>query len=157
MNIFLVGAVTVADEKQLAKYKTYMELIQNVKGLETFTNPDKIWEYREKCLKLHKDKTKFEIDHMMTDYDLSMVKQSDVMVCDISMQSIGLGIELGVASMYDKKMIFCYEKGSYVSSMITGTFHKATFIEYESIEDLKEKLSKILKILLKNTRKVKTF
>lgn len=81
---------------------------------------------------------------MMTDFDLQRVKQSDVMVCDISMQSIGLGIELGVASIYDKKMIFCYQKGSYVSSMITGTFCDAVYIEYENLQDLKNKLSETL-------------
>ena len=144
MNIFLAGAVSVADKAQLNKYSTYIDILKKLKGVQMLTYPDVIWEYRENCINEHKDKTKLEIDHMMTDFDLQRVKQSDVMVCDISMQSIGLGIELGVASMYDKKMIFCYQKGSYVSSMITGTFCDAVYIEYENLQDLKNKLSETL-------------
>lgn len=48
------------------------------------------------------------------------------------------------STMYDKKMIFCYQKGSYVSSMITGTFCDAVYIEYENLQDLKNKLSETL-------------
>ena len=60
MNIFLAGAVSVADKAQLNKYSTYIDILKKLKGVQMLTYPDVIWEYREKCINEHKDKTKLE-------------------------------------------------------------------------------------------------
>ena len=80
----------------------------------------------------------------MVDYDLDLVRNCDIMVCDISQISTGLGIELGVALEHNKKIVFFYETGSYVSNMIKGAFSKAEFIEYQNIESLKQSLLAVM-------------
>ena len=141
MKIFLAGAVSSASDDQLKKYNVYKEILENF-GEVTF--PDKIWEYRQKCIDENPNKSKIEIDNMMTDYDLQLVRDCDVLVGDISQLSTGLGIELGVALENKKNVIFFYEKGAYVSNMITGSFSKSLFIEYENVEDLKQKLNETM-------------
>ena len=142
MKIFLAGAVSSASKNQLKKYDVYKAILERF-GDVTF--PDKIWAYRQKCIDENPNKEKIEIDRMMTDYDLQLVRDCDVLVCDISQLSTGLGIELGVALECKKKTIFFYEKGAYVSNMITGSFSSSLFVEYETLEFLKERLELAIK------------
>ena len=142
MKIFLAGAVSSATNDHLEKYNIYRPVLEELGEL---TFPDKIWEYRQTCIDKFPEKTKLEIDKLMTDYDLDLVRNCDLMVCDISQVSTGLGIELGVALEKNKKIIFLYEKGSYISNMITGSFNSSLFVEYETVYDLKEKLIEALK------------
>jgi len=146
MKLFLAGAVSLASDNQIKKYDIYKSVLEKFGSL---TYPDKIWEYRQKCINENPDKSKFEIDKLMTDYDLDQVRDCDLMVCDISQLSTGLGIELGVALEHKKKLIFFYEKGAYVSNMITGSFYGCSFVEYSSENELKEQLIKEIKALIK--------
>ena len=137
MKIFLGGAVSSASRNQLAKYNIYKNALE---GFAKLSVPDDIWTYRQKCIDENPDKSKFEIDKMMVDYDLQCVKNTDLMICDISQQSTGLGIELGIVYENNIKIIFFYEKGSYISNMITGAFSASLFIEYDDLQDLEEKV-----------------
>ena len=145
MKIFLAGAVSTATDEQLKKYEVYKLVLEQFGEL---TYPDKIWEFRQKCIDEFPEKNKIEIDKLMTDYDLNLVRECNLMVCDISQISTGLGIELGVVLENKKKVIFFYEKGSYVSNMITGSFSDSFFIEYDSVENLKTKLKDEVKNLI---------
>lgn len=137
MKLFLAGAFSTATESQLEKYNAYKIILEKFGEL---TFPDKILAYREKCMRDFPNKSKIEIDKLMVDYDLGLVRDCDIMICDISQISTGLGIELGVALEQNKKIVFFYETGSYVSNMITGSFSNSEFIEYKNIEDLKQNL-----------------
>ncbi len=141
MKIFLGGAVSSASENQLAKYNVYKNALESFAKLSV---PDDIWAYRQKCIDENPDKGKFEIDKMMVDYDLQCVKNTDLMICDISQHSTGLGIELGIVYENNIKIIFFYEKGSYISNMITGAFSESLFIEYENLQDLEEKVKNFI-------------
>ena len=141
MKLFLAGAVSTATESQLEKYNTYKTILEE---FGTLTFPDKIWEYREKCTREFPEKSKLEIDKLMVDFDLDLVRNCDVMICDISQISTGLGIELGTILKQNKKIVFFYETGSYVSNMITGAFSDSEFIEYQNIEDLKQSLLAVM-------------
>jgi hypothetical protein len=141
MKLFLAGAVSTATESQLEKYNTYKTILEE---FGTLTFPDKIWEYREKCIREFPEKSKLEIDKLMVDFDLDLVRNCDVMICDISQISTGLGIELGTMLEQNKKIVFFYETGSYVSNMITGAFSDSEFIEYQNIEDLKQSLLAVM-------------
>ena len=141
MKLFLAGAVSTATESQLEKYNTYKTILEE---FGTLTFPDKIWEYRQKCIREFPEKSKLEIDKLMVDFDLDLVRNCDVMICDISQISTGLGIELGTILEQNKKIVFFYETGSYVSNMITGAFSGSEFIEYQNIEDLKQSLLAVM-------------
>ena len=141
MKLFLAGAVSTATESQLEKYNTYKTILEE---FGTLTFPDKIWEYRQKCIREFPEKSKLEIDKLMVDFDLDLVRNCDVMICEISQISTGLGIELGPILEQNKKIVFFYDTGSYVSNMITGAFSDSEFIEYQNIEDLKQSLLAVM-------------
>lgn len=145
MKIFLAGAVSVASESQLEKYHAYKDILEKVGDL---TTPDDIWAFRQKTINENPEKSKLEIDKLMVDYDLDLVRNADIMICDISEQSTGMGIELGVVKENNIDIVFCYQKGSYVSNMLTGAFFDKAFIEYESTKELAEKLKEIVVIKL---------
>ena len=144
MKIFLAGSVSFADQSQIKKYELYEKILKKkFKKLELIT-PNNIWQFREN-LKLKNPKAKeIDLNKEMVDFDILQVKTSDLIVCDLSNLSTGMGIELGVAFENNKKNIFFFEKGSYISNMILGAFHKSKFIMYENLNDLKLKLEENL-------------
>ncbi len=146
MRIFLAGAVSSTDKKQLNKYQTYRNvLIDCFENVELIT-PDDIWNFREKCIANNPNRNKLEIDKVMVDYDLDCVRNSDLIVCDLSALSTGMGLELGVAHERNKEVVFCYEETSYISNMVTGAYPNATFIAYSNLNDLSIKLRENLNI-----------
>ena len=144
MKVFIAGAVSFAGEGQLSKYDVYKRILTEMVGDLSLTTPDDIWAYREKCIAENPKATKIEIDNMMTDFDLQRVRESDLLVCDLSVRSTGMGIELGVAHENRVKTIFCFEEGVEISNMITGTFKGSKFICYKDLVELAKKLKKEL-------------
>ena len=144
MKIFLAGAVSCANEQQLEKYTIYKNALMNeIENVKLIT-PDDIWAYRQKCEKENLDFDKIKIDELMVEYDLMCVRESDLIICDLSELSTGMGIVLGVAHENKKPIIFLYKKGSYISNMITGAFPDAHFIIYSTHEDLKRNIINML-------------
>ena len=137
MQIFLAGSVSGADEKQLEKYGIYEKVL---KPFGKVIAPKDIDKFIEKC---KKEKTTFsqkQLDKIIVEYDLTQVKTSELVVCDLTLNSTGVGIELGVAKTNNIPVIFCYQKGTNISTIVRGAFFDSTFIEYKNIEQLQEKL-----------------
>lgn len=149
MKVFIVGAVSFAGDNQLSKYEVYKQILSDIFEDLSLTTPDDIWNYRGKCIAENPKVTKIEIDKMMTDFDLQKVRESDLLVCDLSVRSTGMGIELGVANENNVKAIFCFEEGVQISNMITGTFSGSKFLSYKDLTDLRQKLEPELKGLKK--------
>ncbi len=147
MKIFVAGAVSSAKKEQLEKYNIYKKILEETFEDLILTTPDDIWDYRNKCIDENPNFEKISIDKLMVDYDLKQVKESDLIICDISEISTGMGIELGIAHENNKKILFFYEKGSYISNMISGSFKDAHFIEYANTDELVGKLKFELKNL----------
>ena len=145
MKVFIAGAVTAANENQLKKYNVYKKILMNVFGEISLTTPDDIWDFRNKCIKENPKAQKIEIDKMMTDFDLQKIRESDLIVCDLTVSSTGMGIELGVAHENRNKVVFCFEGGSNVSNMITGTFSSSKFVSYKNLRELEKELVEALK------------
>lgn len=73
-----------------------------------------------------------------------LIKNSDLVIAEVSLPSTGQGIELGWAN-YSKTPIVCiYEKGSKISSSLK--FITKNFIEYENSNDIIEKISGFISI-----------
>lgn len=73
------------------------------------------------------------------------IEHCNILVADVSIPSIGLGIELGWASMLNKKIICTYKTGSKISTSIE--FISKIIIEYSDSKDLIKKLEdEILKV-----------
>lgn len=144
MKIFLAGSVSSATKGQLNKYGVYNKIISSCFPKANLITPNDIYDFRNNCIKEKPSFTKSEIDKQMVDFDLKQVRESNLVVCDISEQSCGLGLELGVCKENGVKVIFCFKNGSHVSNMIYGAFNDAAFIEYESLVDLETRLKAAL-------------
>ena len=149
MKIFLAGSVSSASNEQLSKYDVYNKAILSSYPKAIIIAPNDIYAYRDNCIKTNPAFSKIQIDKLMVDFDLKQVKESDFVVCDISEQSCGMGLELGICKENNIRTIFCFKKGSHVSNMIYGAFSNSIFIEYENFNDLGNQLSYALKVLKK--------
>jgi len=70
------------------------------------------------------------------------IKNSDLMIAEVTYPATGLGIELGWAEMLKTPILCVYKKGSKIS----GSLKVVTkdFIEYENSDDLVEKITKFI-------------
>lgn len=76
--------------------------------------------------------------------DYEQLKSCDLIIADVSETSHGVGIEIGMSCCMNLKRILLLEKGKYVTKLAQG-MPNTIIIEYDDIEDLKQKLSKALK------------
>ena len=78
--------------------------------------------------------------------DFKQLESSDVIIAEVSERSHGVGIEIGLSYNLGLVRILLIEKGNYVSKLAEGMPH-TTIVEYESVEDLREKLENELDLL----------
>lgn len=70
------------------------------------------------------------------------IKQSDALLIDMTDKPTGRAIEAGMAYALDKKIIVIFKKGTRVKDTTVGIAD--ALIEYDSIEDIAERLRKVL-------------
>ena len=81
-------------------------------------------------------------DSQIHDRDMRWLDESDIMIAEVTNPSLGVGYEIGRFIEMNKKIICLYQKKSdkRLSAMIAGS-NKLNLINYNNLEDLKEKLS----------------
>lgn len=67
-----------------------------------------------------------------------IIKNTDIVLAEVSYPSIGQGIELGWADDNHIPIICCYHSGTSISSALTVL--KPTMIEYNSVDEMVEKI-----------------
>lgn len=67
----------------------------------------------------------------------------DLVIAEVSDPSIGLGIELGWANMYDKPVVCIYKAGSKISSSVNMITDQV--FEYKDADDMVEKIKQAVK------------
>jgi hypothetical protein len=70
------------------------------------------------------------------------LKSVDLFIAEVSQSATGLGIEMGLASAYEKKILCIYKKWSHISNSLK--YVTDNFIEYESSEDMIRKIDTFL-------------
>lgn len=82
---------------------------------------------------------------MIFQRDVDWIRESDVIVAEVTAVSLGVGYEIGFAEQIGKKVICLYRPQTErrLSAMILGN-RKLTVVEYERIEEVKERLKEIL-------------
>ena len=77
--------------------------------------------------------------------DVDWVRESDVVVAEVTTVSLGVGYEIGFAEQIGKRVICLYRPQAErrLSAMILGNT-KLTVVEYQSIEDLDKKFKELL-------------
>jgi hypothetical protein len=72
--------------------------------------------------------------------DYSNLKTSQILIAEVSERSHGVGIEIGLSYALNLKRILLIEKGQFVSKLAQG-LPGTIMIEYDSVDDLKDKLN----------------
>ncbi len=85
-------------------------------------------------------------DKEIYDRDVALIKDSEIIIADITTPSLGVGYEISYAENLNKRICCLYHNtpGKRVSSMIVGSPHCEIF-PYETREDIKKILESIFK------------
>ena len=75
--------------------------------------------------------------------DIDWIKQSDIMIAEVSTPSLGVGYEIAYAERLNKKIICLCENTANLSAMISGN-PKLDLILYSKVDELKKKLADML-------------
>ena len=79
--------------------------------------------------------------------DHDQIKSCNLIIAEVSEPSHGVGIEIGISFCLGIKRILLLEKGKSVTKLAQG-MPETTIIEYENVDDLKEKLDSALDIYI---------
>jgi len=93
-------------------------------------------------------------DRTIHDTDVAWLKESHVVVAEISVPSTGVGYEIGRAVEMNKPILALYRKGSEKrpSAMVSGC-PQLTFYEYTDIDHAKQLIKEFLDKQLTSTTK----
>lgn len=75
--------------------------------------------------------------------DIKWIKQSDIVIAEVTNPSLGVGYEIGYAEKLGKKIICLCEKNANLSAMISGN-PNLDIVLYLSVDELKDKLLDML-------------
>lgn len=136
MNIYFAGSIRGGREDQDLYFSVIKELQKFGTVLTEHIGKKELGVMGENTL----------TDTEIFERDMAWIKESDVVVAEVTTPSLGVGYELGQAESMGKKIICLYRKveGKRLSAMISGNSYMKVF-EYESLEDIKEILLKSFK------------
>lgn len=132
MKIYFAGSVRGGREKR----KEFEEIISKLKEFgkvltEHISDPEiEKFEYHQ-------------TDREIYEQDINWLRNSDIMVAEVSILSIGVGYEIGYADAVEKRVICLYDLNSekQLSAMIRGN-RKIEIIEYTDIKEALKRLEK---------------
>ena len=134
MNIYFAGAIRGGREKA-EDYERIVKKLQEKGNVLTTHVADK-----NLTAKGEKDLNAEEIYIR----DIDWLESADLMIAEISIPSLGIGYELGIAEKLGKKVICFYDINSEktLSAMIDGNNH-FTVIKYSEIHEVLEYIDKL--------------
>ena len=144
-NIFIMGAFFNTDQQDIDVYSYIADVFKTTFKNVSITQPIDIENYRNNFIKENPNADINTINKAMVDYDLFKIKKADLLFCDVSNKSTGVGIELGVAKEHNINIVFCAKKNSKISNMVYGAFPDKNVYYYSSLNDL-QKYIKTLKL-----------
>ena len=87
-------------------------------------------------------------DEWIYNRDMDWVRQSDVLIAEVSTPSLGVGYEIGKAEDMNKKMLCLYrnQQDKRLSAMISGNSN-VKIARYEAIEDAINHIDRFFEVL----------
>ena len=124
MNIYFAGSIRGGRDEE----KIYLKIIDYLGGFGEVLTEHVGHKNVEKSEEGYSDTYIFE-------RDISWLKSSDVMVADVTVPSLGVGYEIGIAETLDIPVLCLYnpKDNKRLSAMITGN-KNVTWNEYTSLE-----------------------
>ena len=142
-HIFVAGAYFLTDKKDVDCYNVIANLLKQKFPKVNVYTPLDIEKFRTEFIQKNPSVSKREVDKAMVEYDLNLVKNSKLLVVDVSNKSTGVGIELGSVLGKHKNIVFVAKTGSKISDMITGAFWDEEVKYYNFEDDLKQIINNI--------------
>lgn len=138
LKIYFAGSIKGGREKQ----EEYLNLIEYLKLFGTVLT-EHIGS-KDVSIQNEKKYSNKEDEHVFI-RDKKWIDESNILIAEVSIPSIGVGYELGYAESIHKRIICLYNINSEksLSYMISGN-SKNEIIYYSTLEDVKEKLKNLL-------------
>lgn len=153
MKIYFAGSITGGrDDREL-----YLKIIDHLK------NHGEVLTEHIGDSNLSVDGESDKKDEFVYSRDTDWIRDSDVVVAEVTMPSLGVGYELGLAESLDKRVLCLYRpsNGKTLSSMVSGNSHnvvrKYSLLEeaFEHIDTYFASLKNPMKILVGSKNPVK--
>lgn len=130
MNIYFCGSIR-GGRGLAASYEKMITLLGNYgKVLTEHLGSDEVIESKDRILS----------DEEIHDRDLQWIVESDVLVAEVTVPSLGVGYEIGRAIEMGKPVLCLFQKGSEftLSAMIAGSnrVEMKYYTDLEEVEDL---------------------
>lgn len=144
-QIFVGGAFFTTKKEDTDVFPFVVNIIkENIKNAKVI-QPTDIEVYRENVKKNNPDILLQNLNKAMVDYDLNLIKTSDLFIADVTNKSIGLGLELGVAWENNVTVELVARTGANISNMVFGAFPYNKVSYYSTLQDLENIIKDILK------------
>ena len=135
MNVYFSASIA-GGRKYL---QTYQQMVEHIKKLGHYIPSEHI---------VLPDVLKYKKEHSAEDIytrDIEWVKESDAMVAEVSNPSLGVGYEICYALRLKKPVLCLYQKGLFISRMITGnTSTGMSVVEYSHPEEWQQSIKEFL-------------
>src|SRR5574343_1664589 len=128
MNIYFSGSIR-GGRDDTAIYFEIIELLKNHGSVLTeYIGDSSLSSYGQTTLS----------EEEIYNKDTTWIRESDIVVAEVTTPSLGVGYEIGYAESIGKKIVCLYRPTpeKRLSAMITGN-KNITVIEYETVDDLK--------------------
>jgi len=135
VNIYFCGSIR-GGRQLAATYETLINMLQvHGKVLTEHLGDDKVIQSKDRVLS----------DLEIHDRDMQWIVESDLVVADVTVTSLGVGYEIGRAIEMGKPVLGLFKTGSdyTLSAMIAGS-EGIEMVYYEDPEELKETLEKFI-------------
>jgi len=134
IKIYFAGSITGGRNDQ----EIYFELIDHLK-----TKGSVLTEHLANSNLSSYGETHISLEEIYT-RDVNWIKESDIVIAEVTQVSLGVGYELGYAESLGKKMYCFYreKEGTRLSAMLSGN-PRIKVIKYKNISEAKEEINKI--------------
>lgn len=143
MKVFLMGPFNAVLDENHKRFNQYEKILTKFFNKRDLVVPDDISRYGNKCQKENPALSTTQICKMRVDFATEQLRQSDLIICDLSRTTIVTGMYLGVAFERNKDVIVCCERMPHLSCVVTGAFPNS-IIEYNDLDELSTLLTKAL-------------
>lgn len=144
MKVAILGAVHGTSEKDRLIFETYKAAVSLKYEDATIITSKVIFKHKDDFKAANPKATEEEVLADMVSFDLNEVKTSDMVLADVSLRSIGVGLELAQLTNSKARLIlFCKSDCTY-SDMVKGAFPNSKVYKYDNADTLAEILNEIL-------------
>ncbi len=141
-NIFILGAVTGTESAWIDHFLNLKEIILEFYPNLNVTTPLDIESFCD--IQRKKGLEQGQILLKMANFDRECVLNADLIICDCTRASTGLGIELGMAYENGKRVVPFAHINAEVSGLVKGFFGEIN--RYNTLTDIAKSLDKYINV-----------